>query len=91
LFQNFPNPCNPTTVLSYQLPAINKATLRIYYVLGRRVAALVNEVQSAGWKEAEWNAMDVSSGIYFYKLQALQKDGGLASNFVESKKLMFLE
>jgi hypothetical protein len=77
LEQNYPNPFNPSTVISYHLPAgqaglpvISKVTLKIYDVLGREVATQVNEEQSAGWKEVQWNASGVSSGIYFYKLTA---------------------
>ncbi len=70
LQQNYPNPFNPSTVISYQLPVISKVTLRIYDVLGREVATLVNEEQSAGWKEVEWNASGVASGIYFYRIKA---------------------
>ena len=70
LDQNYPNPFNPTTVITYQLPVISKATLKIYDVLGCEVATLVDEEQSAGWKEVEWNANGFASGIYFYKLQA---------------------
>jgi len=51
----------------------------------------VNEEQSAGWKEVKWNANYVSSGIYFYKLIALQKDGGQAGRFVEVKKMILLK
>jgi hypothetical protein len=58
-------------------------TLKIYDVLGREVATLVNEEQSAGWKKVQWNAAGFASGIYFYKLQA--------NNFVDIKKLMFLK
>jgi hypothetical protein len=57
--------------------------LCVYDLLGREIATLVNEEQSAGWKEVEWNASAFSSGIYFYKLEA----GG----FAEVKKLMLLK
>jgi hypothetical protein len=83
LSQNYPNPFNPTTVISYQLPVISKVTLKLYDVLGREVAMLVNEEQSAGWKEVQWNASGVSSGIYFYRLQT--------GSFVDVKKMMVLK
>jgi hypothetical protein len=60
----------------------------------------VNEEQSAGWKEVQWNAAGFSSGIYFYKLRALQKDGrqtattlssGQAGNFIETKKMLVVK
>ncbi|MFA5831869.1 MAG: SBBP repeat-containing protein [Bacteroidota bacterium] len=83
LQQNYPNPFNPSTVISYQLPVNSKVTLEIYDVLGREVATLVNEEQSAGWKEVRWNASKVSSGIYFYKIQA--------GNYVEVKKMLVVK
>jgi len=58
-------------------------SLKIYDLLGREIATLVNEEQSAGWKEVQWNAMNVSSGMYFYTLQ-----GG---NFIETKKMLVVK
>ncbi len=83
LNQNYPNPFNPSTVISYQLPVISKVTLKIYDVLGREVATLVNEEQSAGWREVQWNAKLFSSGIYFYTLRA--------GSFLETKKLVLMK
>jgi len=83
LEQNYPNPFNPSTVISYQLPMTTNVSLKIYDLLGKEIATLVNEKQSAGWKEVEWNAHNISSGIYFYKLQA--------GNFVETKKMMVIK
>ena len=83
LSQNYPNPFNPSTVISYQLPVNSKVSLKIYDLLGREVATLVNEEQSAGWKEVEWNASNIASGIYFYKLQA--------DNFIETKKMLVIK
>ncbi|MFA6455415.1 MAG: T9SS type A sorting domain-containing protein [Bacteroidota bacterium] len=83
LMQNYPNPFNPTTVIKYQLPLTSKVSLKIYDLLGREIVTLVNEEQSAGWKEVEWNAKDVSSGIYFYKLSA--------GSFVETKKMLVVK
>ncbi len=70
LYQNHPNPFNPLTVISYQLPADGMVTLKIYTPLGQEIATLVDEVQSAGSKLVEWNAGNFPSGIYFYKLTA---------------------
>jgi photosystem II stability/assembly factor-like uncharacterized protein len=83
LDQNYPNPFNPTTTIRYSLPKSTNVKLVIYDLLGREITTLVNEEQSAGWKEVEWNAKDVSSGIYFYKIQA--------GSFVETKKMMILK
>ena len=83
LEQNYPNPFNPTTTIHYSLPSSAKVKLTIHDILGREIVTLVNEEQSAGWKEVLWNAKDVSSGIYFYKLQA--------GNFVETKKMIVVK
>jgi hypothetical protein len=57
--------------------------LSVYNILGQVVTELVNEEQSAGWKEVEWNARNVASGIYFYKITA--------GSFVETKKMMVVK
>lgn len=72
LEQNFPNPFNPTTVISYQIPVNSNVSLKLYDVLGNEVATLVNEYKEAGRYKVELNVGEISlsSGIYFYKLQA---------------------
>ncbi|HMD13789.1 MAG TPA: T9SS type A sorting domain-containing protein, partial [Bacteroidota bacterium] len=70
LEQNYPNPFNPTTTLRYALPTDSKVTLKIYNVLGQFVATLVNGVMSTGYQSAQWNASNVASGIYFYRIEA---------------------
>ena len=69
LSQNYPNPFNPTTVISYQLPVSSVVTLKIFDVLGREAAVLVNEQKAPGTHTVEWNAAGFSSGVYFSKLQ----------------------
>ena len=88
LSQNYPNPFNPTTVISYQLPVNSKVTLKIYDVLGREVATLVNEEQSAGWKEVQWNA-NAASGVYFFRIEAVSVNSP-ARNFVQARKMLLL-
>jgi hypothetical protein len=80
LAQNYPNPFNPTTVIKYQLPENGFVTLKIYDILGKEVAALVDEFKEAGSYNVEFNASSLSSGLYFYKLQT--------GNFVSTKKMM---
>lgn len=75
LFQNYPNPFNPTTKIKYSIPAsppngMNNVTLRIYDILGNEITTLVNEQKSEGNYEADFNALNLSSGVYFYKLQS---------------------
>ena len=70
LYQNFPNPFNPRTVVSYQLPVASSVKLDVYDVLGREVAVLVNERKAAGTHEVTFDGGGLSSGVYFYRLQA---------------------
>jgi hypothetical protein len=85
LGQNYPNPFNPSTEIRYTLPEACHVTLEVFDVSGKRIAVLTNERQTAGSKIAHWNGKDsngasVSSGVYFYKLQA--------GEFVEVKKMI---
>ena len=70
LYQNYPNPLNPNTVIGYQLPFISKVSLKIYDILGREVETLVNELQEAGSYEVQFDARLLANGIYFYQLNA---------------------
>jgi hypothetical protein len=88
LFQNYPNPFNPSTTIQYGLPARSTVRLVIYNVLGQVVSDLVNTEQSAGWNQVVWNA-NVSSGIYFYRLEATSLDNP-SKRFVETKKMLLL-
>lgn len=70
LSQNYPNPFNPITRIRYNLSSTSQVTLRVYDILGKEVATLVNEEKSAGSYEVEFSAIGLTSGIYFYKLTA---------------------
>ncbi|MBC8044257.1 MAG: T9SS type A sorting domain-containing protein [Rhizobacter sp.] len=70
LYQNYPNPFNPSTTIQFSLPAAAQVSLKIYDVLGRTVTTLVNERRPAGVHTATFNANRLSSGVYFYRLQA---------------------
>ena len=83
LSQNYPNPFNPKTIINYQLPSSNYVKLTIFDALGKEVAVLVNEKQSAGSYNAEWDATNYSSGLYFYKLEC--------EGFTEVKKMVLIK
>ena len=82
LNQNYPNPFNPSTNIEYSIPSESFVELKVYDVLGNEIASLVNEQQQAGVYRADFTANNLSSGIYFYKLQA--------GNFIETKKMVLL-
>jgi len=83
LSQNYPNPFNPTTKITYQIPDAGFVTIKIYDILGREVATIVNSEKLTGKYDVSFNATNLTSGIYFYKLQA--------GNFTAIKKLMLLK
>lgn len=82
LYQNHPNPFNPSTKISWQSPVSAHQTLKIFDVLGNEVATLVDEYRGAGNYEIDFNASGLASGMYLYKLQA--------GSFVETKKMILL-
>jgi murein DD-endopeptidase MepM/ murein hydrolase activator NlpD len=82
LAQNYPNPFNPSTTIEFALPKSVHATLKIFDLLGREVATLVDEELPAGNYKREWHAQDMASGVYVYRLHA--------GEFSETKKLMLL-
>jgi hypothetical protein len=69
LQQNYPNPFNPSTTIVFSLPHTSYVTLKIFNTLGQEIATLINQQQDAGWQQVKWNA-NVSSGDYFYRLEA---------------------
>jgi len=69
LYQNYPNPFNPSTLIIYHLPASDFVTLKVFDVLGKEVETLVNERQNAGKHSVLFNAADLPSGVYFYKIE----------------------
>ena len=91
LYQNYPNPFNPGTTISWQSPVGSWQTLKVYDLLGREVAILVNEYKPAGSYEVKFDASSLSSGIYFYQLRASDPLAGSGQGFVESKKFLLMK
>ncbi|MFA5012803.1 MAG: T9SS type A sorting domain-containing protein [Ignavibacteria bacterium] len=83
LGQNFPNPFNPRTVISFQLPAVSDVMIKVYDVQGRELQTLVNEKINPGTYETTFDGSNYSSGVYFYKLQT--------KNFTETKRMLLLK
>ena len=88
LFQNYPNPFNPTTKIKYTIPSVGTSLmkfvqLKVYDVLGNEVATLVDEYQEAGNYEVTFDASQLTSGIYLYRLSA--------GNFISTKKLILIK
>jgi len=83
LKQNYPNPFNPTTTISWQSPVGSHQTLKVYDVLGNEVATLVNEYREAGRYEVTFDASNLASGMYLYRLQS--------GSFVETKKMILIK
>ena len=89
LFQNFPNPFNPTTVIRYALPADSRINIVIYNILGQEIRELLNNTETAGYHEVVFNGNGLASGVYFYRIVAVS----IVNNkeFVSTKKLILMK
>ncbi|NUN70542.1 MAG: T9SS type A sorting domain-containing protein [Bacteroidetes bacterium] len=83
LDQNYPNPFNPRTTIRFTIPQEGLVILEVYDLLGNRIKSLISELKMAGKYSVVWNAQDLSSGVYIYRLST--------SNFVKSRKLLLLK
>lgn len=83
LFQNYPNPFNPVTTIRFQVPLSERVELKIYDMLGREVKTLYNRIAPAGIVDVDFNAGDLASGIYIYRIKA--------GDFISAKKLVLLK
>jgi hypothetical protein len=83
LKQNYPNPFNPSTVISYQLAAYSQVILKVYDILGNSVSTLVNETQDAGKYDVQFDASNLSNGVYFYQIKA--------GNYKSTKKMILMK
>ena len=83
LYQNFPNPFNPATTIRYDVPKATHVTIKVYDILGREVAVLVDKDQTAAAHSILWNAKEFASGVYMYRI--------IAGDFVSVRKLVLMK
>ena len=83
LEQNYPNPFNPSTKINFSVPAAGVVTIDVFNAVGQKVASLVNEQMNAGNYSADFNAVNLPSGIYFYKMTA--------TNFSSTRKMILMK
>ena len=83
LNQNYPNPFNPTTKISFAIPQESFVTIKIYDILGKEVSKIVNQTKQAGYYSFNFDASSLSSGMYFYKIEA--------GNFVQTKRMLLMK
>lgn len=88
LLQNYPNPFNPSTVINYNIPVSGDVSLKVYDMIGREVKTLVNGFISNGSYSVNFDGSNLSSGIYFYKLEAVGKTG---EKFVSTKRMVLVK
>ncbi len=90
LYQNYPNPFNPVTTINFSIPTTSKVSLKVYDILGKEVAVLVDESKSPGTYSVKFNADKLSSGVYLYILEGTSASGE-SGTFIQSKKLILLK
>ncbi|MGE5436798.1 MAG: T9SS type A sorting domain-containing protein [Syntrophothermus sp.] len=83
LEQNYPNPFNPSTRINYNLLSSGMTTIKVYDVVGKEIATLINEYQTSGSHYVDYNSKDLNSGVYFYKINS--------GEFTEVKKMVFIK
>lgn len=83
LSQNYPNPFNPSTIINYSLPVQSNVSIKVFDVLGKEVGNLMNEMQTAGIHSVEFNAVNLPSGVYYYRIEA--------NDFVDTKKMLLIK
>ncbi|MCX8106436.1 MAG: T9SS type A sorting domain-containing protein [Ignavibacterium album] len=92
LYQNFPNPFNPATRIVYSIPTYGKVTIKVFDVLGQELSTLINDIQSAGRHEIEFNTsgLNLTSGVYFYQIKVINQQNQ-ATEFLSTKKMLLLK
>jgi hypothetical protein len=88
LFQNYPNPSNPTSKVDFQIPFTSKVSLKVYDITGKEAATLIDAQLDGGYYTAEFNGSNLASGVYFYRLSAVSDNG---SSFNKTMKLILIK
>jgi hypothetical protein len=83
ILQNYPNPFNPTTTIEFDLPKTSEVSLKVFNILGEEVATLVSDRLSAGSYSYDWDASNLASGVYLYRMQA--------GDYVDTRKMVFMQ
>ncbi len=91
LYNNYPNPFNPVTTVRYEIPCESRVILSIFDITGREIAKLVNETQPAGLYSVTWNAGDLGSGVYFYRIQTDSPGKTGAGRFRQVRKMILIK
>jgi len=93
LLQNYPNPFNPVTTISYDLPIAGQVSLKVYDILGKEIAEIVNEEMTVGRYSVKWDASKFASGMYFYRISvsAWPSQDGQTGNFIQTKKMILIK
>jgi len=89
LEQNYPNPFNPTTSISYTLPVESRVRISVFNILGEILITLVNGIKPSGSYKVNWDASNISSGLYLYKIEAIPLNG--EKSFTQVKKMILLK
>ncbi len=91
LFFNYPNPFNPSTTINYQLPENGFVTIKVFDVLGKEIATLVNENKSAGYYKVDFDASRLTSGVYIYTISVNNPSSNSGHGFTQSRKMLLMK
>jgi hypothetical protein len=89
LYDNYPNPFNPSTIINYSLKDAGRVSIKVYDILGSEVATLVNETKPAGTYQVEFNASQLPSGVYIYRMSV--GSSGKTGGYTASKKMLLVK
>lgn len=89
LEQNYPNPFNPSTTITYSIPERSNVRISVFSILGRKISDIVDETKDAGSYEQRFTAPQLSSGVYFYRIEVISCSSGRA--FIETKKMIMMK